>query len=231
MANIQIDRAIDKTHLKTPKQIIPHVQRSLPNTTKEQIIAENSTRPKQNNPHKKSNYYIPIFSPHPYACQIDLLEQSVNRDPTKYPHYYFIAININTRYAYAYPQENKTATDLLASLQKFKAQAINIYSIVADEEPALLSQNVIAYLTTNKISLKTITEQRHTPLAIIDNFIRQLRDMNTPTVKTQRTSDNPKYRDFSPHRMAKVINIHNQTIQILYYRTPPTTHLQRCNKI
>jgi hypothetical protein len=44
--------------------------------------------------------------------------------------------------------------------------------------------------------------------------------MNTPTVNTARTSENPKYRDFTPHRMQKLINIHNQTIQNATNHTP-----------
>jgi hypothetical protein len=43
-------------------------------------------------------------------------------------------------------------------------------------------------------------------------MIRTLRDMNTPTIKTERTSENPKYRDFSEKRMAKLIGIYNETI-------------------
>ena len=43
-------------------------------------------------------------------------------------------------------------------------------------------------------------------------MIRTLRDMNVPTVKTGRQSDDPKYRDFSIKRMNKLIEIYNDTI-------------------
>jgi hypothetical protein len=215
----QIDLAIDKTHLKTEKQVIPHVQRAIPTATKPEIKAELSTRPKDAHTHDKRNYYVPIFSPHPHAYQVDLLEQSTARDPALYPHYFFIAINVNTRYAYAFPQADKTATAILTSLKKL-AHETKIVSIVSDQEAGITSHEVIEYLTEHKISLKTISEQRHTPLAIIDNFIRQLRDMNTPTVHTKRTSDNPKYRDFSNHRMDKLINIHNSSVCSSTQHTP-----------
>jgi hypothetical protein len=215
----QIDRQIDKTHLKTDKQIIPHVKRALPTATTKQIKAENATRPKDAHPHDKANYYIPIFSTHPHAFQIDLLEQSRDRNAHEYPHYFFLAININTRYAYAFPQEDKTQNSILASLKRL-VQASRVVSIVSDQESGLVSQKVIDYLNEKKISLKTITEQRHTPLAMVDSLIRTLRNMNTPTVKTQRTSDNPKYRDFSIHRMDKLINIHNSTISRATGHTP-----------
>jgi hypothetical protein len=215
----QIDLAIDKTHLKTDKQVVPHVQKAIPTATKKEIKAENATRPKDAATHDKKNYYIPIFSPHPHAYQVDLLEQSTTRDPAIYPHYFFTAINVNTRYAYAFAQPDKTADAILASIKKLKHET-KIVSIVSDQEAGIVSHEVVQYLTDKKISLKTITEQRHTPLAIIDSLIRQLRDMNTPTVHTTRTSENPKYRDFSIHRMDKLINIHNSSVSSSTQHTP-----------
>jgi hypothetical protein len=44
--------------------------------------------------------------------------------------------------------------------------------------------------------------------------------MNKSTVKGPRTSEDPKYRDFSPHRMQKLITIHNETIQNSTNHTP-----------
>jgi hypothetical protein len=126
----------------------------------------------------------------------------------KFPAFFFIAININTRYAYAYPQDDKTQDSILDSIKKL-CHEDKIVNLVSDEEAGVTSSKVIDYLNDKKISLKTITEQRHTPLAIIDNLIRQLRDMNTPTVHGKGTSENPKYRDFSIRKMDKLINIHN----------------------
>jgi hypothetical protein len=217
--SVKIDVAIDKTHLKTDKQIIPHVQKVIPDATKKEIKAENATRPKDNHSHTKTNYYIPIFSPYSGAFQIDLLEQSRARDQTKYPNYYFIAININTRYAYAFPQEDKKAGTILKSIKKL-CDETKVVSFVSDEEGGFVSEEVIDFLNEKHISLKTITEQRHTPLAIIDRFIRQLRDMNKPTVHGKSTSENPKYRDFSIDKMDKLIKIHNNTVHSETELTP-----------
>jgi hypothetical protein len=95
-----------------------------------------------------------------------------------------------------------------------------VVSLVSDEEGGIVSQKVIDYLNRKSISLKTVTEQRHTPLAIIDSFIRQLRDMNTPTVHGKATSENAKYRDFTVKKMNKLIAIHNNTKSSATNHTP-----------
>ena len=71
------------------------------------------------------------------------------------------------------------------------------------DESAFTSKIVLNTLTSHNVSLRIITEQRHSALSIVDRFIRTLRDMNTPTVKTQNQSTHPKYRDFSVKRMNK----------------------------
>ena len=82
-----IDLAIDKTHLRDDRQIIPHVLRQYPNVTAGKVREVNRTRPKDDYPHRKSDYYYPIFSTHAYAFQMDLLEQSADRDANVYPAY------------------------------------------------------------------------------------------------------------------------------------------------
>jgi hypothetical protein len=220
--NKKIDIAIDKTHLKSDKEIIPHVKKSIPTATTKEIKAENATRPKDNHPHDEKRYYIPIFSSHSGAYQIDLLEQSHERDKAKYPNFFFIAINVNTRYAYAFAQNDKTADSILESIKKLceENKKPRVVSLVSDEEAGVVSQKVIDFLNDKKISLKTITEQRHSPLGMIDGFIRRLRDMNTPTVHGKSTSENPKYRDFSTDKMDKLINIHNNTVNSATKHTP-----------
>lgn len=221
MSDDQIDYQIDKTHLKSTKQILPHVQKALPsaNITKEKVKAVNKTRPKDKHPHSKKRYYYPVFSNHRYGFMMDLLEQSRDRDPKIYPAYFMILININTKYAYAIPLENKNQNTINDALQDF-IKDHKIVSIVCDNEGAFTSNLVLKTLTDNKISIKIITEQRHTALSVIDRFIRTLRDMNTPTVKSSRQSDDPKYRDFSRKRMDKLLNIYNNTVHTSTDHTP-----------
>ena len=206
-----IDLAIDKTHLTDAKQIYPHIVKQYPDVSEKRLRKVNSTRPKNEYPHRKSDYYYPIFSTHPYAFQMDLLEQSAGRDVQKYPAFYIIIINVNTKYGYAIPINNKDKETIHKELKKF-IEKHRMVSITCDEESAFKSKRVIELLTANKISIKFITDKRHSALSLVDRFIKQLRDMNTPTVHSKRQSDDPKYRDFSRHRMEKLINIYNTTI-------------------
>ena len=224
----QIDLAIDKTHLKTNDKIYPHVVKKHPDVSPERLAAVNKTRPKDKAPHNKTNYYYPIFSNHPYSFQIDLLEQSHDRpeddsygndEKKDFPAYYMIIININTKYAYAIPLDGKDQNTIYDAIKDF-VEHHRVISFVSDEESAFKSRKVLNYLTEKGVSLKLINDQRHSALSVIDKFIRTLRDMNTPTVHSKRQSDDPKYRDFSKHRMKKLIKIYNDTIHTSHGHTP-----------
>ena len=214
----RIDTAIDKTHLRSTRKITPHVKRKHPNVTEQQIKDVNKTRPKDSYHHEPSRYYYPVFANHHHAFQMDLLEQSKDRPP-EYPAYFLILININTRYAHAIPTERKTKEAINEILSTF-ISTHPVTSIVCDDESAFTSKIVLNTLTSHNVSLRIITEQRHSALSIVDRFIRTLRDMNTPTVKTQNQSSHPKYRDFSIKRMNKLLNIYNNTVHSTTNHTP-----------
>jgi hypothetical protein len=48
-------------------------------------------------------------------------------------------------------------------------------------------------------------------MAVVDRFIRTLRDMNTPTRYSKELSHHRKYRDFTEKRMAHLLEIYNNT--------------------
>ena len=238
MNDSAVDAAIDKTHLRTTKRIVPHVKRHHPNVTEQQIKAVNKTRPKDSYSHDPQRYYYPVFANHRHAFQMDLLEQSHGlcpaphqRDnsaagqspsrerPDTFPAYFLILINVNTRYAHAIPTERKTKEAINEILTEF-INAHAITSIVCDDERAFTSKLVLDTLTSHNVSIRIITEQRHSALSIVDRFIRTLRDMNTPTVKSQHQSTHPKYRDFSIKRMNKLLNIYNHTVHGSTNHTP-----------
>ena len=77
------------------------------------------------------------------------------------------------------------------------------------------------------MSLRIITEQRHSALGIIDRFIRTLRDMNIPTVKSEHQSTHEKYRDFSVKRMNKLLEIYNNTVHSSTNHTPAEMDIQQ----
>jgi hypothetical protein len=123
-----------------------------------------------------------------------------------------MAINTNTKEGYAFPMKDKTKEECVRCLkQVWHASYGKVVSIVCDQEPGLDSRIVNAWAEKKKISIKSILDQNHTSLSVIDRFIRMLRAMNTPTEKTKRTSENRKYRDFTNDRMRKVLEIYNDT--------------------
>jgi hypothetical protein len=83
----RIDRLIDKSHLKSNKQVIAYVKKTLPAATPEQIIARNDRKrdirgvrlPKKIERH----YYYPVFSNHLGGFQVDLLESSKSKKKRK----------------------------------------------------------------------------------------------------------------------------------------------------
>ena len=201
MNDSAVDRAIDKTHLRTTKRIVPHVKRQHPNVTEQQIKAVNMTRPKDSYSHDPRRYYYPVFANHRHAFQMDLLEQSHNS-----------------------AAERSSSRDRPDTFP----------------ERAFTSKLVLDTLTSHNVSIRIITEQRHSALSIVDRFIRTLRDMNTPTVKSQHQSTHPKYRDFSIKRMNKLLNIYNHTVHGSTNHTPAeeSTHpkyrdfsIKRMNKL
>ena len=141
---------------------------------------------------------------------MDLLEQSKDRDKHKYPALHLIFINTNTRWADAIPVESKSFGALRQVVIDF-CKRHDVVSLVHDEEAAFCCHQMQEELKKIRVSSKIITEQRHSALGTIDRFIRTLRDMNKVGVESKRQSDDPKYRDFSPKRMAKLLDICNNT--------------------
>ena len=67
-------------------------------------------------------------------------------------------------------------------------------------------------MKSKNISQYIVLDNNHTSLAVIDSFIRHLRDMNITNEKSKYQSHHSKYRNFSTHRMNELINIYNNTI-------------------
>ena len=205
-----MDKKIDKTHWKETKHVQPELARQGNPASKQEVEKEIATRPKNNHRHVPEKYYYPIFSNHLGGYQMDLLEQSKNRDKSKYPAFFLLFINTNTRWAAAIPVENKSYATLRPLVIDF-CKKNNVVSLVHDEEAAFCCHQMQDELKSIRVSSKIITEQRHSALGTIDRFVRTLRDMNEPGVTSKHQSDDAKYRDFTPERMAKLIDIYNNT--------------------
>jgi hypothetical protein len=123
-----------------------------------------------------------------------------------------MAINTNTKYAYAFPIKGKDIKSIKGAFRHLMG-AINgkLRDVVSDEEPAVDSKEIKQWLKMNKIGIHFIPDGNHTALAVVDRLIRTLRDMNTPTRYSKETSTHRKYRDFTAARMAHLLEIYNTT--------------------
>ena len=213
----QLDTTIDNIHRETERQLLPHVQRAHPDVNQKRLRAHLKTRPKDDHPHKKSNYYVPIFSTHPGAYQMDLLEQSNKRIHT-YPPFFLVIINVNTKKAYVKPCPDKTAREISDRIKEIattiKNKGKRIYTITSDGEAAFKSEAAQTVYEEFNITHKVVEDikYRHTVLSAVDRFIRTLRDMNRPGVNEEKQSHEPEFRDFSREKMAEFVRLYNNTI-------------------
>jgi hypothetical protein len=258
MTKAQIKEIILKSHMRSEKKIIPWVHKTFPNASEEKIkkVLESMVHDKYtlSRDDTSKHYYVPIFTPFIGGFQIDLIDQSRN-DPAdgtpngvttrahhKFPKYFLVAINVNTKYAYAYKMSAKTQAevirclDLLANDVKDVGEGKLVY-ISADKEPAWntqsdrVSQGILKWFTDHKCKLKLIESERHSALGVVDRFIRELRDMNVKSSREVMTvepdgtvkgksHDSRYYHDFTPYRMFKLIKIHNTSFNTSIGMTP-----------
>ena len=131
--------------------------------------------------------------------------------PKYHPPYWYIFININTRLAIAYPILDKSVDQVLIALRSFTSQ-FKCSSLTSDKEAAFIAQDVVDLLKAHHISQYIVTDNNHTSLAIIDSFIRHLRDRNITNEKSKRESYHSKYRNFSVKRMHQLLRTYNETV-------------------
>ena len=209
VSDIELNKYIDKLHLRTFGKIWKHVVLDYGDqVSKVQLKRVLKKRVKDSRKAivRNKRYMNIVFSDHPYGYVMDLL---VNKSSFK-PRYWFVFVNINTRYAFAYPLNNKDKTSVLNVLKMF-VKDTKVFSLTGDDEGAFSANDVVKFLTDKHVSLRIVKEQNHGALSIIDRFIRTLRDMNIPTEKTHRESIDEKYVNFSVKRMGKLVKIYNDT--------------------
>ena len=206
--NKDINDFIDTLHYRTAHHVFHRVRNKFPDVDDDTIMDVINKRLKDRFV-KTVNiepYYFKIFSTRPNCWFHDLLDNGKNNEPR----YWHIFIGTNNHYGVAQPLRNKTASEIKHSLVQF----VNQYKptkLTSDEESGFIDKSVVQYLTSQHVDMHIITEKNHSALGIIDRFIRTLRDMNTPTEKSKRQSHDEKYQSFTPKRMAKLIEIYNET--------------------
>ena len=122
----------------------------------------------------KQKEFLPIYSEAPYAFQIDLTFLPRYKKQNDGYYVLFTAININTRYAYAYYAKDKEMNTVLDMLKKMEKKTI-INSISCDEGSEFKNREFQKYCKDNDISLFFILEDSH-KLGIINRFHRTLKD-------------------------------------------------------
>jgi hypothetical protein len=139
--------------------------------------------------------YMPTFAKDGGAYQFDIWVQK-NQKGTSHPQF-LICINVNTKKAYAYPMQNKSAANVKRALHQFWRDAPNCKVMVSDQDSAFLAHDVIDTFLQNRIKLTTTTDENHHILGVINRLMRTLRDM--------RGGDHP----FTAAQMAEQIKVYN----------------------
>ena len=124
---------------------------------------------------KKS--FLPIYSEKPYAFQIDLTFFPRYKKQNNGYEVLFTAINVNTRFVYAYYSKDKTGDVVLEMLKEMEKKTI-INSITCDEGSEFKNRDFLAYCKKNDIEVFLIKDDSH-KLGIVNRFHRTLKDKLT----------------------------------------------------
>lgn len=129
----------------------------------------------ESNKYVKKKIYLPIYSETPFSFQIDLTFFPRYKKQNNNYYVLFTAININTRYAYAYYAKNKDMEAVLDMMKKFKRDALEINSITTDEGKEFNNKEFLEYCQKQEIDVFFVKGDSH-KLGIVNRFHRTLKD-------------------------------------------------------
>ena len=118
---------------------------------------------------------LPIYSEDHYAFQIDLTFLPKYKSKNDGYHVLFTAININSRYAYAYWSKNKETNSIIKMLNDFKDNALEINSITCDSGSEFTSKVAKEWFKENDILVYYVTDDSN-KLGIMNRFHRTLKE-------------------------------------------------------
>jgi len=118
--------------------------------------------------------YLPIYSETPYSFQIDLTFFPRYKKYNKDNYVLFTAININTRFAYAYYGKDKEAETILNMLKKMEQKTI-INSITCDKGSEFNNTEFKKYCNDNEITIYFVKDDSH-KMGIINRFHRTIKE-------------------------------------------------------
>ncbi len=146
---------------------------------------------------------LPIYSETPYAFQFDLTFFPRYKTKNDGNYVLFTAINVNTRYAYAYYAKNKEMNTILDMLKDMEKKTV-INSISCDEGLEFNNSEFIDFCEENNIELYVIKADGH-KLGIINRFHRTIKEKLT---KYFTANDTVRWIDV----IVKIIYNYNHTI-------------------
>ena len=117
----------------------------------------------------------PTYATHPYSYEIDIMFVQHPQFQKRYLKQYLVCINVNTRYLFMFPIQDKTEKSIIKALKQLLSQTKVTY-IKCDGEKGFNSKLITEFFKTNNI--KTfISDSKFTyKLKIVDRVIRTIRD-------------------------------------------------------
>ena len=154
--------------------------KNIDKTIKKNFVSEwlkkQSTHQQTTIKHVGKELYLPIYSESYYDFQMDLTFFPKYKSQNRNYYVLFTAINVNSRYAYAYYSKNKEESAIVEMLEKFKHNAIEIDNITCDYGTEFTNKNVKKWFEEHDINIFYVNDENHNKLGIINRFHRTLKD-------------------------------------------------------
>ena len=117
MSDKQINQLIDSLHFNTFNKVKSVVKNRFPNIKDDHLrkVILKRLHDKRISKENKKIYQVKVFSPFPGAWMADIFDNLANHDPR----FWYIFINVNTRFAEAYPMQDKTKNTINNVLRVF----------------------------------------------------------------------------------------------------------------
>ena len=133
-----------------------------------------------------------VIDAQPYAYQMDLMFFNQEKYANRGLKVFLVLIEITSRKAFIYPMKSKTAASVYNQLLKFIKQERPIRIIYSDGGSEFTNKRVQKLLTDNNIDFFKLQNDTHNSLAIINRFIRTMRE-RIEKFMTYRNSDSFVY--------------------------------------
>jgi len=151
---------------------------------------------------------LPIYSEDPYSFQMDLTFFPKYKNTNDGNYVLFTAIQINTRFSYAYYGKNKEAETVLDMLNKFLENALMINSITSDEGKEFTNGYATEWFNKHHIKTYFWKKDSH-KLGIINRFHRTLK---SKILKYMLSTDSTRWIDVMDKLIDNLNNTFNRGI-------------------